>query len=205
MIRYAGVRGQETAGAGGTEKNLPRNYPWSPRPKIGAKKRGKGGDQALGRRDKRVGRRKRQGQRRKEREVDPDPNPRDEKTWLVDQSAEGRKFRYEDRSSLCSLCIFDTSPPCPLPPSADSFSLFASQPLSTRVRLYRDRSGAVTWKTSETYSYLGISNECEIDFQILCGEILGSEGFVLGVNCRMGNCSEMSIFIAILASSEECL
>lgn len=31
--------------------------------------------------------------------LDPDPNPRDEKTWLVDQSAEGRKFRYEERRS----------------------------------------------------------------------------------------------------------
>lgn len=57
------------------------------------------------RKEKRKGKR-REGKR--ERGGDPDPNPRDEKTWLVDQSTEGRKFRYEDRRLLL-LCIFDTS------------------------------------------------------------------------------------------------
>lgn len=47
-----------------------------------------------------------EGWKKKEEGGDPDPNPRDEKTWLVDQSAEGSKFRYEHhRSPSCVSLI----------------------------------------------------------------------------------------------------
>ena len=40
---------------------------------------------------RKIGKGERRKERKRERGGDPDPNPRDEKTWLVDQSAEGRK------------------------------------------------------------------------------------------------------------------
>ena len=38
---------------------------------------------------RKIGKGERRKERKRERGGDPDPNPRDEKTWLVDQSAEG--------------------------------------------------------------------------------------------------------------------
>lgn len=154
MIRYARL----TGGGGGDGRSgwhgekLASKLPVVPATenRDGAAGRPGGGLASSVARGKRSARREGRQQGRKEtqreREVDPDPNPRDEKTWLVDQSAEGRKFRHEDRCSLCSLCIFDTSPRAPSAAArrattyfAGSFSLFASQPLSTGVRLWTER------------------------------------------------------------------
>jgi len=57
-------------------------------------------------------------------EVYPDPNSRDEKTWLVNQQPERRKFRCEDkRLSSCCISLIPCSRMYTL--FEASFSLFA--------------------------------------------------------------------------------
>lgn len=113
---------------------------------------------------------KRKKERERERGGDPDPNPRDEKTWLVDQSAEGRKevpVRGPPTSTL--LCVSLTS----LSLSPSLFRLFLGDSCLLRLLIFficePNRRGEPdcidTWGFSQEWAKFG-------DFNIARGKLV---------------------------------